>query len=289
MLPAPDKSHVQPGENNTEDNLRPLDTIMPLLDELLGLEVAFEKVANQAMICLGKIGNKYRARYTVWVQVIEGFAQLPPNCSQIAAVLKADTSYNRPAPGTTASLGGAYPYLETDTMPELDLWANTTPDQLNRPIRWQANQAIDPHQNGQHYVDYTFRDGGLYVGWQDSPDELLRNAASLGLNSSEVEPDMPEYLRVLYHGRVSDERGYPLITPEEALACAYFCNYVQVFKRYQMREATPQDVQFAEQLKDRHISQARVAPLASGNELDKVLDESKRYHRHFFGDDLRVA
>ena len=63
MLPQPATSHVQPGANNATDNLRPLETIMPLLDELLDVEVPFAKVVNQAYICLQKIGNTRRARY----------------------------------------------------------------------------------------------------------------------------------------------------------------------------------------------------------------------------------
>ena len=150
---------------------------------------------------------------------------------------------------------------------------------------------IDAKQLGARYADYTFRDGGLYVGWQASSSELVRQATRLGCEpgEGEIEPDAPQYLRVLYHGRVGDERGYPLITPEEALACAYFTNYADTYRRYRMREASAQDVQLATQLKDQHINQARVAPLASGNGLDKALDESKRYHRHFFTDDLLAA
>ena len=125
MLPQPDNSRVQPGENNPEDNLRPMETIMPLLDNLLGVQLPFQKVAEQAMICLDKIGNRNRARYVVQVEVHDGFAELPPNCEKIEAVL---ISPAQSLPGNQQA-----PYLESQTWPELDLWANTTPDQLGQP------------------------------------------------------------------------------------------------------------------------------------------------------------
>lgn len=295
MLPQPDHSRVQPGENNTEDNLRPLETIMPLLDELLGLEVSFERVSNQAMICLDKIGNKYRARYAVVVETDGGFAELPPNCDKIESVLAVGTSFL--STGNTTTNGALTPstapieptvYVESNSWPELNLVPNTTPDQMGMPVRLGGSiSAIDAKQYGGVLVDYTFRDGGVYVGYQQSTSELVRQAVStIAATGSFDAPVFPQQLLVFYHGRVGDERGYPLITPEEALACAYYVNFVSVQKRYFMREATVQDFQLAQQLKDQHISQARLAPIGSSNALDKVLDESKRYHRHFFTDDF---
>lgn len=302
MLTSPNTTHVTPGENNAFDNLRPLETIMPLLDTMLDVEMPFDKVAEIAIICLDKIGNTRRCRYAVEAAVEDGFAELPANCDQVDAVMVATGAalagaQNMSVMGNTWIRGALY--NNTDA-PWLQAPEGTTngavtvaPDQVaGRSIRLPQNAAIDLKQLGAHYVDYTFRDGGLYVGRQHSTIELVQRATQSACAPDDVStPNVndPERLRVIYRGQVSDERGYPLITPEEALACAYFILSVRTQKRFFQKEATGDQVQLARQLSDQHINQARVAPLASANGLDAMLDEGKRLHRHFFSDDLYVG
>lgn len=302
MLLQPSTQHVTPGENNAFDNLRPLETIMPLLDTMLDVEMPFDKVAEIALICLDKIGNTRRSRYAVEVDVEDGFAELPANCDQVDAVVvaggyNANGSQNMSVMGNTWIKGAVYnstdaPWLQAP-VGDHNGAVTITPDQLaGTATRLPSHAAIDLKQLGERYVDYTFRDGGLYVGRQRSASELVRRATQMvclldGVNEPNQE-NTPDTLRVFYRGQVSDERGYPLITPEEALACAYFILSVCTQKRFFAKEASGDQVQLAKQLSDQHISQARVAPLASSNGLDALLDESKRSHRHFFTDDLYV-
>ena len=297
-MEIPRNQHVTPGENNAFDNLRPLESIMPLLDTLLDVEMPFDRVAEVALICLDKIGNARRCRYAVEVAVEDGFAELPANCEQVDAVLVATalSTYqqeNASLLGLSDIRGVVYnagdaPWLQAP------LGTNTgvvtrVPDQASgAPRRLPLSTAIDLSELGERYLNYTYRDGGLYVGRQASASELVRQATNMDCASGAILPEeyLPQFLRVFYRGQVSDERGYPLITPEEALACAYFILSVRTQKRFFAKEATGDQVQLARQLSDQHVSQARVAPLASANGLDRLLDEGKRLHRHFFNDDL---
>ena len=280
MLTQSNNQHVTPGENNAFDNLRPLESIMPLLDTLLDVELPFDRVSEIALICLGKIGNTRRCRYAVELAVEDGFAELPANCDQIDAVLVAGGA-GLPGAGFSDGFDGI-------------LVASLTPDQIGGgPVRLPARAVIDLKQMGARYLDYTYRDGGLYVGRQASVGERVARATR-GVFGPDADcaaerwDEAPGSLRVFYRGQVSDARGYPLITPEEALACAYFILSVRTQKRFFAREATGDQVQLAKQLSDQHVNQARVAPLASANGLDALLDQGKRHHRHFVTDDLYV-
>lgn len=294
-METPHNSHVTPGENNAFDNLRPLESIMPLLDTMLDVELPFDRVSEIALICLGKIGNLRRCRYAVEIPVEDGFAELPANCDQIDAVLIATSRL--PAGGDWFSRlaynPGDAPWLQAPTGSFTGAVTNT-PDQLaGTPVRLPAQAAIDLRQLGARYLDYTYRDGGLYVGRQASAAEWVARATrgTFGADAdcaTERPDEAPKALRVFYRGQVSDARGYPLITPEEALACAYFILSVRTQKRFFAKEATGDQVQLAKQLSDQHVNQARVAPLASANGLDAMLDQGKRLHRHFITDDLYV-
>ena len=292
-MEIPRNEHVTPGENNAFDNLRPLESIMPLLDTMLDVELPFDRVSEIAMICLGKIGNLRRSRYAVEIPVEDGFAELPANCDQIDAVLVATSRL--PTGGDWFSRlvynPGDAPWLQAPTGGFTGA-VTSAPDQLaGTPVRLPAQTAIDLRQLGARYLDYTFRDGGLYVGRQASANERVGRATQdvFGADCApDFVPETPQTLRVFYRGQVSDARGYPLITPEEALACAYFILSVRTQKRFFAKEATGDQVQLAKQLSDQHVNQARVAPLASANGLDAMLDQGKRLHRHFVTDDLYV-
>lgn len=299
-METPRNQHVTPGENNAFDNLRPLESIMPLLDTLLDVEMPFDRVAEVALICLDKIGNARRCRYAVEVAVEEGFAELPANCEQVEAVLVATGagltgSGNMSVMGTSSIGGTVYndgdaPWLQAPTGSTTGA-VTKVPDQVaGSALRLPLTAAIDLSQLGERYVNYTYRDGGLYVGRQASASELVRRATTMGcdIGTTSPEDNLPQYLRVFYRGQVSDERGYPLITPEEALACAYFILSVRTQRRFFAKEATGDQVQLAKQLSDQHINQARVAPLASANGLNQLLEEGKRSHRHLFNDNLHV-
>jgi len=285
-------NHVTPGENNAFDHLRPLETILPLLRQMTSVSLPFDDVAEQAIICLDKIGNTRRARYAVETPVEDGYAELPANCDQVDAVL-VSASYSTISTGLS-QIHGVVHQADTSFL-QAPVGSFTgpvavAPDQISglRHYRFGDTTAIDLRQYGSRYVDYTFRDGGLYVGRQASASELVRQAARMGCEVGEIEADGPQLLRVFYRGIVADERGYPLITPQEALACAYFILMVETQKKFFQKEATGDQVQLAKQISGQHIAQARVAGLASSNGLDKLLDEGKRHHRHFVNDDLYV-
>ncbi|WP_216726091.1 hypothetical protein [Hymenobacter siberiensis] len=282
MLTAPNNARVQPGENNAFDQLRPLETIMPLLDNLLDLNPPFDKVAEQAMICLQKVGNTRRARHVVDVTLEDGCAELPPNCEQVDAVFVSTAE-----PVGNGPLGAQHAQTSWPGVlggPGRDL----APDQVGGVVRYGLQHPLDVSTYGTHFTDYTFRDGALYVGYQASPSELVRLAMRLGDEPGETEADAPQTLRVVYRGIVSDARGYPLITAEEALACAYFTNSIVVYKKWQNKQASESDYNAAQRLFERHLGQASTAPLASSNGLDEMLDQAKSANRHFHNDDLYV-
>ena len=282
MLTAPNNARVQPGENNAFDHLRPLETIMPLLDNLLDLNPPFDKVAEQAMICLQKVGNTRRARHVVDVTLDDGCAELPPNCEQIDAVFVSTEQPVGNGPLGAQSTETSWPGPLSG--PGRDL----APDQANRMRRYGLREQIDASAYGMQFTNYTFRDGALYVGHQASASELVRQAMRLGEVPGETQPDGAQTLRVVYRGIVADERGYPLITAEEALACAYFTNSIVVYKKWQNKQATESDYNAAQRLFERHLGQASTAPLASSNGLDEMLDQAKSSNRHFHNDDLYV-
>lgn len=250
---------MQQGQSNSVDELLPLDAVMPLVRRLFDLRPDFTDVVEISGICLKKIRNKYRAQFACVVDVVDGVAELPANCEQIDAVVGVDARFN-----SQGWVGGGAGRAWDER-----IWC---PDQITGIPVYRYTGTGGASHVGEQLRNYRFQDGALWLDqttyrWKDAPSH--------------------DQVQVLYSGPIVDERGYPKVTEREALACAYYFNYIDIQRKVFQGLAQPQQLEMAVQLKDQHVNQARVGEGLNDQALERVKKENARSHRYQFGDGYR--
>ncbi len=99
------------------------------------------------------------------------------------------------------------------------------------------------------------------------------NNCCLKFNWREKEVD------VLYRGKVLDSSGYPMVPEKTLRAIAYYMWYVNIRKKFNMRQADGNMLAVARDEKDIRIAQARTPEALSQNEVDDLLNAATSFNR----------
>ena len=235
--------------------LAPMESIMPLLKPLgLGLgSMTFDEISLLAMQALDAIGNRYAVRYLIQLTPDHaGRVDLPDNCHSVDAVVAGTLHANRGSAATT----------------------------LDERL-WAASQC--------------FRRGSACVTYPTTPFQgdlwgrPIPTALSIGAGASTllVEAGTGPIL-LSYRARYVDDAGWPLITPKQALACAYYCRYVVASERYFARQLGGDAYDRAKSAWEESIGPAKNEGLGDKQGVARLLDAKTSYHRHSYGSSIKL-
>lgn len=87
------------------------------------------------------------------------------------------------------------------------------------------------------------------------------------------------FVDVLYRGKIVDERGYPKLPEKTLTALAYWMQYMDVRKKFNMQLASPAQLELAKQEYNQRVAQARVPDSLSANESDDLLNSLVDFNR----------
>lgn len=235
--------------------LAPLESVMPLLGRMgFGLaQLSIDDASVQVLEALDWIGSRYSVRYVVELWPDEtGRVDLPDNCQAIDAVVQGSL---RRHVGRAAS-----------TLDER-LWCASQVFRRNRTM------LSDPHTPFQGDV------WGQPVAAQIVPEPgatHLKVAAGTGP------------VLVSYRARYVDDRGWPLVTPKQALASAHYMRFIAASDRYYAQELPENIYESVKKEWEQSAGLARNEGLGDKQGLQRLLDAKTSYHRHTYGSRIKL-
>jgi hypothetical protein len=241
--------------------LAPMESIMPLLKPLgrLVRHLTLDDAADLAMQALDIIGNLYYGQYLVeLLPLADGTLDLPDNCEGIDYLVAPQHHHV----GRTA------------TSLDEQLWTSAL---SFRP----STASADPHPDApRQWVSYPGAWQQLQQRWgQPLAASVEPGAGPLRLR---VAPGTGPVL-LSYQARFTDDRGWVLVTPKEALACAHYCRFVVASEKFMAKELTYDQYKVAKDEWEARISPARNEGLGDKQGLAKLLNQHTSFHRHLYG------
>lgn len=246
-------------ENNSTYNYVSVLSVKPILTRLFGIDMQEDDIIENAAIALRKIGNVHYEIFLHRGEIINGIVELPCNVSAIESVTFDDVMYNSYLSSEiflNSQLQAYFPYFYAIrgffTLGRLD----------------KSN--LYPFGN---FTNYSFVDNKIILDYQ------YANAITPNTVSNYTEH---RTLNVIYRGYIADEEGFMKVTEKEALAIAYYCNYLDKQKQAFMGLPLGQTVQLAQQRWLQECVQARIPEHFSQNAVDSILNRLSSFNRKFY-------
>lgn len=96
-------------------------------------------------------------------------------------------------------------------------------------------------------------------------------------------------LTVLYRGYVTDEKGFPKITEDEAFAIAHYCAFIHANKMTFMGHPNGGNMlQVTMPQYEKAVARARIHTYLSHNAINDILDAAVSWDRKLYGMDMRI-
>jgi hypothetical protein len=84
---------------------------------------------------------------------------------------------------------------------------------------------------------------------------------------------------VLYESLMKDDSGYPMVPEKTLWGLAHYLQYIEIRKRFYMKESTGDQVQLAKTEMEQAVAQARTPEGLSQNEIDDILNVLTSFNR----------
>jgi hypothetical protein len=235
--------------------LAPMESVMPLLGRM-GFGLAFLSIDDasvQVLEALDWIGSRYSVRYVVELSPDEtGRLDLPDNCQAIDAVLGGSLSRFQGRAATTLNER---------------LWC------ASQVFRRGKSMLSDPHTPFQ---------GDVWGHPVASQLVIEPGAAHLQV------PAGTGSVLISYRARYVDDRGWPLITPKQALASAHYMRFIAASDRYYAQELPENIYESVKKEWEQSCGLARNEGLGDKQGLQRLLDAKTSYHRHSYGSRIKL-
>lgn len=235
--------------------LAPLESVMPILARMpFGLaQFSIDDASAQILEALDWIGSRYSVRYVVELHPdAEGRVDLPDNCQAIDAIVA----------GTLHRFRGRA--------------ASTLNERL-----WCASQVF--RRNGAVLSDpHTAFHGDVWGHPVASELVMEPGAAHLKVAAGTGS------VLVSYRARYVDDRGWPLITPKQALASAHYLRFIAASDRYYAQELPENIYESVKKEWEQSAGLARNEGLGDKQGLQRLLDAKTSYHRHTYGSRIKL-
>lgn len=249
--------------------LNTMESVKSLLPKVVK-HLTLDETAEYAMQALDTIGNFYHAQFAMLVQPeTDGQFDMPDGCEDIDYIVKAD--YLGLRIGITATSFDEMLLMASQPSAR---FANAPGTATSAPVEQTALEL------GQRWIGMPGVWQSLQARWGSPlPVSIVTGERNLRLRAEAG----TGLIVIVYKARITDHRGWPMLTPLEARACANYCAFVEVHDKYMQKQFTKQQRDDTYEMYDAALGPARNQGLGDKEGLQSLLNNATSFHRHLYG------